>query len=118
MWALRLVDADASVLLGSFLGAYALRVVLNNPLARDAGPLSYYLWLLGLIVPVWILLLAAFGGYGLGWMTRSRAWLVARVSGIGLLLLTAALFFAQESDINRSLLLLFTGVRAVRLSLH
>src|SRR5215467_635604 len=91
MWALRLVVADASVLLGSFLGAYALRVALDNPLARNAGPLSYYLWLLGLIVPVWIVLLAAFGGYGLGWMARSRAWLVARVSGIGLVLLTAAL---------------------------
>src|SRR5262249_41352033 len=115
MWALRLVVADAGVLLGSFLGAYALRVVLNNPLARDAGPLSYYLWLLGLIVPVWVVLFGAFGGYGLGWMARSRAWLVARVSGIGLLLLTALLFFAQESDINRSLPLLFTGGGAVGL---
>jgi exopolysaccharide biosynthesis polyprenyl glycosylphosphotransferase len=115
MWALRLLVADAGVLLGSFLGAYALRVVLNNPLARDAGPLSYYLWLLGLIVPVWIGLLAAFGGYGLGWMARSRAWLVARVGGIGVVLLTAALFLAQEKEINRSLLLLFTSVSAVGL---
>ena len=115
MWALRLVVADAGVLLGSFLGAYALRVVLNNPLARDAGPLSYYLWLLGLIMPVWIGLLAAFGGYGLGWMPRSRAWLVARVGGIGVVLLTAALFLAQEKEINRSLLLLFTSVSAVGL---
>jgi exopolysaccharide biosynthesis polyprenyl glycosylphosphotransferase len=115
MWALRLVVADAGVLLGSFLGAYALRVVLNNPLARDAGPLSYYLWLLGLIMPVWIGLLAAFGGYGLGWMARSRAWLVARVGGIGVVLLTAALFLAQEKEINRSLLLLFTSVSAVGL---
>src|SRR5262245_131578 len=115
MWALRLLVADGGMLLGSFLIAYALRVVLNRPLARDAGPLSYYLWLLGLIVPVWIGLLAALGGYGLGWTTRSRPWLVARVSGIGLLFLTAALFFAQESEINRSLLLLFVGVSAVAL---
>jgi exopolysaccharide biosynthesis polyprenyl glycosylphosphotransferase len=118
LWVLRLVVADAGVLIGSFLGAYALRVALNNPLARDAGPLSYYLWLLGLIVPVWVVLLGAFGGYGLGWMARSRAGLVARVSGIGLLLLTAALFFAQESEINRSLLLLFTSVSAVALWLE
>jgi len=41
-------------------------VLLNNSLGRDAGPLSYYLWLLGLIVPVWVVLLAASGGYGLG----------------------------------------------------
>ena len=115
MWALRLIVADAGVLLGSLLGAYALRVALNNPLARNAGPLAHYLWLLGLIVPVWVVLLGAFGGYGLGWMARSRAWLVARVSIIGLVLVTAALFFAQEGDINRSLLLLFTGVSVVGL---
>ncbi len=115
MWALRLLVADGSVLLGSFVGAYTLRVLLNDALGRDAGPLSYYLWLLGLIVPVWIALLAGLGGYGLGWTTRSRAWLAARVSGIGLLLVTAALFFAQESEVNRSLLLLFSSVSAVGL---
>src|SRR5262245_22813302 len=115
MWAVRLLVADGGVLLGSFLIAYAVRVLLNRPLARDAGPFAYYLWLLGLIVPVWITLLASLGAYGLGWTTRSRLWLVARVSGIGLLLLTAALFFAQESEINRSLLLLFVGVSAVAL---
>jgi exopolysaccharide biosynthesis polyprenyl glycosylphosphotransferase len=115
MWVLRLMVADGGVLLGAFLAAYALRVLLNRPLARDAGPPSHYLWLLGLILPVWLVLLASLGGYGLGWTTRSRAWLVARVSGIGLLLLTAALFFAQESDVNRSILLLFTGVSAVGL---
>ena len=115
MWVLRLLIADGAVLLGAFLVVYALRVLLNRPLGRDAGPLSHYLWLLGLIVPVWILLLVGLGGYGLGWTTRSRAWLVARVSSVGLVLLTAALFFAQESDINRSLLLLFTAVSAVGL---
>jgi exopolysaccharide biosynthesis polyprenyl glycosylphosphotransferase len=112
MWVLRLLIADGAVLLGSFLAVYALRVLLNRPLGRAAGQLSHYLWLLGLIMPVWILLLAGLGGYGLSWTTRSRAWLVARVSGIGLLLLTAALFFAQESEINRSLLLLFTSISA------
>ncbi|MGH7302187.1 MAG: sugar transferase [Candidatus Rokuibacteriota bacterium] len=115
MWVLRLLVADGGALLGAFLVAYALRALLNHVLTRDAGPLSYYLWLLGLIVPVWIVLLGGLGGYGLGWTTRSRPWLVARVSGIGLLLLTAALFFAQESDVNRSLLLLFTGVSAIGL---
>jgi exopolysaccharide biosynthesis polyprenyl glycosylphosphotransferase len=115
MWALRLLIADGGVLLGSFLAVYVLRVLLNRPLAREAGQLSHYFWLLGLIVPVWIVLLAGLGGYGLGWTTRSRPWLVVRVSSIGLLLVTAALFFAQESDVNRSLLLLFAGVSAVGL---
>jgi len=118
MWVLRLLVADGGVLLGAFAAAYALRVLLNGPLGRDAGPLSHYLWLLGLIMPVWLVLLAGLGGYGLGWTTRSRTWLVARVSGIGLLLLTAVLFFAQESDVNRSLLLLFTGVSAVGLGVE
>jgi exopolysaccharide biosynthesis polyprenyl glycosylphosphotransferase len=115
MWVSRLLVADGGVLIGSFLAVYAIRVLLNRPLARDAGPLSHYLWLLGLIVPVWIVLLAGLGSYGLGWTTRSRAWLVARVSAIGLVLVTAALFFAQESEVNRSLLLLFAAVSAVGL---
>src|SRR5215471_6704460 len=85
MWALRLLVADSGVLFGSFVTAYVLRVLLNHQLARETGPFSYYLWLLGLIVPVWIVLLAGLGAYGLGWTTRSRLWLVARVSGIGLL---------------------------------
>jgi len=118
MWVLRLLVADGGVLLGAFVAAYALRVLLNDPLGRDAGPLWHYLWLIGLIMPVWLVLLAGLGGYGLGWTTRSRTWLVARVSGIGLLLLTAVLFFAQESDVNRSLLLLFTGVSAVGLGVE
>jgi exopolysaccharide biosynthesis polyprenyl glycosylphosphotransferase len=118
MWVSRLLVADGGVLIGSFLAAYVLRVLLDSVLTRDAGPLSYYLWLLGLIVPVWIVLLAWLGGYGLGWTTRSRAWLVARASAIGLVLVTAALFFAQESEVNRSLLLLFTGVSAVGLAIE
>jgi exopolysaccharide biosynthesis polyprenyl glycosylphosphotransferase len=118
MWVSRLLIADGGVLIGSFLAVYALRVLLNRPLAREAGPLSYYIWLLGLIVPVWMVLLASLGGYGLGWTTRSRAWLVVRVSGIGLVLITAVLFFAQESDVNRSLLLLYAGVSAVSLGIE
>lgn len=115
IWRLRLLLADGAVLAVSFLAAYALRILLNRPLARNVGPLSYYLWLLGVIVPVWIGLLAGLGGYGLGWTARSRSWLAARVSGVGLLMLTAALFFVQESDINRSLLLLFAVVSALGL---
>src|SRR5262249_62317858 len=94
MWVLRLLVADGALLLGSFLAVYALRVLLNRPLGRDAGPLSHYLWLLGLIVPVWILLLVGLGGYGLGWTTRSRAWLAARFWRVGLLYLPAARCFA------------------------
>jgi len=118
MWALRLLVADSGVLFGSFVTAYVLRVLLNHQLARETGPFSYYLWLLGLIVPVWIVLLAGLGAYGLGWTTRSRLWLVARVSGIGLLVLTTALFFAKESEVNRSLVLLFVGVSAAGLGVE
>jgi len=118
MWALRLLVADSGVLFGSFVTAYVLRVLLNHQLARETGPFSYYLWLLGLIVPVWIVLLAGLGAYGLGWTTRSRLWLVARVSGIGLLVLTAVLFFAKESEVNRSLVLLFVGVSAAGLGVE
>jgi len=118
IWTLRLLVADVGVLLASFVVAYAIRVLLNHPLPQHVGPFSYYSWLLGPIVPIWIALLAGLGGYGLGWTTRSRAWLMARVSGIGLLLLTAMLFLFKESEFNRSLLLLFAGVSATGLGVE
>jgi exopolysaccharide biosynthesis polyprenyl glycosylphosphotransferase len=115
-WVLRLLIADAAVLLASFLGAYGLRVLLNRPLDREAGPLTHYLWLLGLIVPVWLGLLAFMGGYGVGWTARSRARLFVRVSGIGLLLLGAALFLERGGQqINRSLVALFAAVSGLGL---
>jgi len=111
-WALRLLGSDALALVASFLVAYVLRVLLNEPLRRAAAPLEHYLWLLALILPVWLGLLAALGAYGVRWTARSRAWLVGRVSAIGLVLLTAGLFLVQESEVNRSVLALFAGVSA------
>jgi exopolysaccharide biosynthesis polyprenyl glycosylphosphotransferase len=114
-WVARLVAADAVALLVAFVLAYHLRVLLNRPLGRAAGPFDYYFWLVGLILPMWIGLLAVMGGYGVHWTAQSRAWLIARVSAIGLLLLTAALFLAQESEINRSVLALFALVSGLTL---
>jgi exopolysaccharide biosynthesis polyprenyl glycosylphosphotransferase len=109
-WTVRLLAADVGVLLAAFLAAYGVRVLLDDWLGRAAGPLGYYLWLLGLIVPVWVALLGALGGYGLAWTTRSRAALAIGASGLGVLLLTAVLFLAKESEVNRSLLVLFAAV--------
>jgi exopolysaccharide biosynthesis polyprenyl glycosylphosphotransferase len=115
-WVLRLLVADAAVLLASLLVAYGLRVLLNRPLDRAAGPLTHYLWLLELIVPVWLGLLAFMGGYGVGWTAQSRARLFTRVSGIGLLLLSAALFLEPGGQqINRSLVMLFAAVSGLGL---
>ncbi len=74
-WTLWLLGGDTVVLLAAFFVAYGLRVALNAPLDRAAGPLAYYLWLLTLIVPVWLggsLSSAATGSRGrpargLGW---------------------------------------------------
>jgi len=114
-WALRLLVVDALVILASFVVAYELRVLLNGPLGRRAGPLGHYLWLIDLILPVWVGLLAALGAYGVGWLTRSRAWLVLRVAAIGLVLVTAGLFLLKESDVNRSVLALFATISGVGL---
>ncbi len=114
-WGLRLLAADVVVLLVSFVVAYELRVLLDRPLGRPAAPLQLYLWLLDLILPVWIGLLAAFGAYGVGWMARSRTWLIVRVSAMGLVLLTAGLFLVKQSEVNRSVLGLFGAVGAVGL---
>jgi exopolysaccharide biosynthesis polyprenyl glycosylphosphotransferase len=112
-WTLWLLGGDTVVLLAAFFVAYGLRVGLNVPIGRAAGPLGYYLWLLALIVPVWLGGVALLGGYGLTWTTRSRAGLAIGVSTLGLLVLTALLFLVQESEVNRSLLLLFTVVSGV-----
>ena len=114
-WILRLLVTDAFALLVSFVAAYGLRVLLNQPLGRAAGPLAYYAWLLALILPVWTGLLAILGGYGVGWTVRSRAWLMGRVCTVGLVVLTAGLFLVKESEVNRSVLTLFAGVSALTL---
>jgi exopolysaccharide biosynthesis polyprenyl glycosylphosphotransferase len=114
-WVLRLLVTDGLALLASFVVAHALRVTLNEPLGRAAARLPYYAWLLELILPVWLGLLAVMGAYGVRWTTRSQAWLVLRVSGIGLVLLTASLFLVKGNEVNRSLVALFAAVSAVAL---
>ena len=111
-WVVRLLLADVLALLVSFIVAYELRVLLDQPLGRAAAPMGYYAWLLVLMVPVWTGLLAVLGAYGVMWTVRSRAWLVFRVCTLGFVLLMAALFLAKESEINRSVLALFAGVSA------
>jgi len=114
-WVLPLIVVDVATLALCFLAAYHLRVLLNHPLGRTAGSLSYYVWLLGLIVPLWLGLLALMGGYGMEWFSRSRAWLAVRVSALGLLLLTGGLFLSKEAEVNRSLLVLVAGLSALGL---
>ena len=114
-WVLRLLVTDGLALVACFVVAHRLRVVLDQPLGRAAAPLLHYLWLLELILPVWLGLLAVLGAYGVRWTTRSHAWLALRVSAVGLVLLTASLFLLKDSEVNRSLLALFAGVSALGL---
>jgi exopolysaccharide biosynthesis polyprenyl glycosylphosphotransferase len=112
-WVARLLAADAVVLTLAFGAAYALRVVLNPWLHRPAGPLTYYLWLLPLLAALWLGLLAIRGGYGVGWL--ASPWALARLvsqASAGLVLAAGLLFFFQEREVNRSLLLLFCGLSA------
>ena len=78
-------------------------------------PLDHYVFLLGLILPMWVALLAMSGAYGVHWTTRSRLWLVARVSVVGLIVLTASLFLVKVEEVNRSVLALFVGVSGLGL---
>src|SRR5712692_9681784 len=98
-WAVRLILTDVFALLLSFALAYEVRVLLDRPLGRAAAPVGYYLWLLALIVPVWIGILAALGAYGVKWTAQSRAWL----------------FLVKQSEVNRSMLALFAAVSAFAL---
>jgi exopolysaccharide biosynthesis polyprenyl glycosylphosphotransferase len=106
-WILRLLVTDVTVLVATFVAAYQLRVLLDRPIGRVAAPLPHYAWLLGVIVPMWLALIAGWGGYGVRWTTHSLAWLTARVSAVGLVALTAVLFLAKAEEVNRSILALF-----------
>jgi exopolysaccharide biosynthesis polyprenyl glycosylphosphotransferase len=117
-WVGRLLLADTAALGTAFLLAYGIRVALNQALLLPAGPLDHYVFLLGLILPIWLGLLAAEGGYEMSWLTRSRLRLAARTSALGLLLLTATLFFTRQSEVNRSLTVLFAAVAALVLALE
>ncbi len=64
---------------------------------------------------MWVALLAMSGAYGVHWTTRSRLWLVARVSVVGLIALTASLFLVKVEEVNRSVLALFVGVSGLGL---
>jgi exopolysaccharide biosynthesis polyprenyl glycosylphosphotransferase len=106
-WAVRLIGLDAATLALCFLAAYVARVLLSGLLGRETPtPLFVNLWLLGLVWPVWLALMALLGGYGVRWLDRSLWGLTLRVSGLGLLILTTALFLAREQAIYRSLLVL------------
>ena len=117
-WVLRLVATDGLVLGLAFLAAYRTRVALDAPIGRAAAPFQHYAWLLLLIVPMWVGLLALSGAYGVRWTTRSRAGLVGRVSGAGLLVLTAGLFLLKAEEVNRSVLALFVGASGAGLWLE
>jgi exopolysaccharide biosynthesis polyprenyl glycosylphosphotransferase len=115
LWMGSLLVADATTLVLAFLAAHGLRVLLNVPLGRPAGPLGHYLWLLVPILPVWVTLLALRGGYGLHWTTGSRLALALWPNLAGLAILSTGLFFSQEQEVNRSLLMLFAATAALGL---
>jgi exopolysaccharide biosynthesis polyprenyl glycosylphosphotransferase len=108
-WVLCLMALDVATLVIAFLVAFQVRVLLDAPLVRAAGPFQSYLWLLLPIVPVWIALVGLMHGYNLRWLTSSRARLAFRVSGVGLVLLSAGLFLSKDVRVNRSLLILFAA---------
>jgi exopolysaccharide biosynthesis polyprenyl glycosylphosphotransferase len=114
-WLGGLLLADALTLTLAFVVAHRLRVLLNAPLGRAAGPLAHYLWLLLPILPVWVALLALRDGYGLRWTTRSRLALALWPNLAGLVILSTGLFFLQEQEVNRSLLVLFAATAALGL---
>ena len=103
-WVLRLLLADGIALVAAFLAAWGVRSILDPALPRGVGPLGYYAWLLAVILPIWLVVLAGLGAYDVGWVDRSRAWLALRASAIGIVVLTTVLYLGRAVEINRSLL--------------
>ncbi len=93
--------ADALVLMGSFLSAYMIR----DGLAWYGGllPLRSHVWVIGLILPIWLVLARVMG------LTDSTMYLQARpalvqtvkVHAISGLLLLSALYLLRATDVSR-----------------
>jgi len=108
--AVSLCLSEAVLLVLSFLSAYWLR---DNYFLGEAGPLApmtEYLWLLYVVVPLWLILMYCFRLYE-SQRTKSlwrELWKIAQLTLFGTCLLMAFVFLSKTTHISR-LLVVFLG---------
>ena len=100
--------ADAVAAVTAFFAAYyAAGVLLERWLGmRAVLPLSRYIWVLLVSIPMWWLLFGVFGGYDFSPIERPRDSLrrAAKPMAVGALALGAAVFFSKELEFSRRII--------------
>ncbi len=101
--------ADAGLVAAAWLAAYWLRFETGMPVPRGVPEIEPYVWALALIVPLYFVLFQSHGLYEARRMDSplGEASAVLRATLTGLLLLTAASFFARNYSYSRGVLGLF-----------
>lgn len=122
MWRCMMVDIAALVV--AFEVAYWLRgtllaSVLGRWLPSPIMSAMTYDWMYAFILPIWVGLILGWGLYHPRRLMSFRRLPIdlAKVSGIGLLLLAGVTYALKVPDISRIFLLLFTGIGVVTLLL-
>ena len=104
--ALSLLLVDLALTAGSFFLAYAIR----SRIAMEGFvvmPIGVYLWLLGLMLPIWALLLPAFGVYSTRFLSlRDQLVQLSKAIGFAWLLVAALLFFLEDAATSRLMAIL------------
>ncbi len=99
--------ADGVVIIISYLLAYIIRA--NLPSLSSLSPLIYYLWLLVLIVPIWLVLFTHFGLYESQRMKSISDQFVSVLKGvlIGGVAVVSIFFLFKYTRISRIFLFIF-----------
>lgn len=108
---------DVVIVISSFLAAYAVREHYSY-LLRPLRPLSEYLFLLYLILPIWVALLYYNGAYR-SLRTRTLAqtlWPVLKTVAIGGVVIMTVLFMFRLESISRALIIIFLFVNMLMLA--
>jgi exopolysaccharide biosynthesis polyprenyl glycosylphosphotransferase len=113
------IAADLIVTAASFFLAYYLRRDFADHL-EDIGPVSDYLWILLIVLPIWWLLLSLHGAYYSQRTTpiMSLIWMVLQVVFWGGIILFAALYAFKSFLVSRWFVGAFLVTNAVLLSLE
>ena len=104
--------ADAALIAAAWLTAYWIRFDTGLPVPLGVPDTAPYVWALAVIVPLHLVLFQTHGLYEARRMDSplGEASAVVRATFMGLLLLTAASFFARDYSFSRGVLGLFAGL--------
>jgi exopolysaccharide biosynthesis polyprenyl glycosylphosphotransferase len=114
------IAADMLVTAASFVLAYYLRRDFAGESLAEIGPLTDYLWIFVIILPIWGLLFTLHGAYYSQRTTpfSSLIWMVLRVIFWGGIILFAALYAFKSFLVSRWFIGAFLGINAILLSLE